>query len=604
MTLFVRGLLVGVAFILIAFAAGHVRSRINTLEPPHETAEQWALAALDAARNREPRPEPPPAADYRAAGPIFVTAWASGGVVARHVGGENLIQAVDEAASAFDDHAALTSHLGWRSRSDEARVRFTIEVTLGDGPIDLGIPFVTELSLVPRHEGMWATFEGRHAYVSPQELLARRAFDGGVTTPIPDLKFGVDVKGLVGRLARDLGVETHELVANGSVRRIRCATLSESEYPRSVEVSESALREASTEAAAFLLRHQQVSGAYTYIYDAARGRDQPQPYNIPRHSGTTYFLAQVDRYHGMPAARQGAIRALQWLRRRHVRRCGDHPCVHADGRSDVGSAALTVVAATEVLMKEDHPVARELVEGLSGFLRSLQREDGELMHEFDIAKQEPIDVQHLYYSGEAAFALFKAYEAAGDQRNLDAALGVMKHLTGAGWNFLGSRYYYGEEHWTCIAAGQARAYLEGADLERAIDFCSRWYGFNNQVQYRAGETPWESSGAYGVGPVLVPRLTPVGSRTEAFVSTYQLLTHHNRPAPELRGVVERGLGQLLRWRFAPGPTHLFANPVAAHGGVPGSPVDLMVRNDFVQHAGSAMIRWADVLRSENQPSSP
>ena len=34
--------------------------------------------------------------------------------------------------------------------------------------------------------------------------------------------------------------------------------------------------------------------------------------------------------------------------------------------------------------------------------------------------------------------------------------------------------------------------------------------------------------------------------------------------------------------------------------MPGSPVDLTVRNDFVQHAGSAWIRWAEVLREERE----
>ena len=78
------------------------------------------------------------------------------------------------------------------------------------------------------------------------------------------------------------------------------------------------------------------------------------------------------------------------------------------------------------------------------------------------------------------------------------------------------------------------------------------------------------------------------------------MKHHGRDTTELRALIERGLGQLLRWRWAPGPTHLLADPAEARGGVPGSPVDLTVRNDFVQHAGSAWIRWAEVLREERE----
>jgi hypothetical protein len=236
-----------------------------------------------------------------------------------------------------------------------------------------------------------------------------------------------------------------------------------------------------------------------------------------------------------------------------------------------------------------------MLAGLTAFLRAQQRPDGELMHEYDLAADRPIDVQHLYYSGEAAFALVLAHEAARDPRDLAAARRVMRHLTGAGWSFFGSRYYYGEEHWTCIAAGAARTV---SDTDDALDFCDRWASYNRVLQYGPGETPWPVSGAYGVGPVILPRLTPIASRTEAFVSTYELALHHGHRDTALRRQIERGLGALLRYRWSPGPTHLLAHPLGARGGIPGSPVDLTIRNDFVQHAGAAMIRWAAILRDE------
>ena len=85
----------------------------------------------------------------------------------------------------------------------------------------------------------------------------------------------------------------------------------------------------------------------------------------------------------------------------------------------------------------------------------MQRPDGELMHEYDVEAQAPIDVQHLYYSGETAFALLRAHAVLGNPEDLRVATGAMTHLTGAAWDFFGSRYYYGEEHWTCIAAGRS-----------------------------------------------------------------------------------------------------------------------------------------------------
>jgi hypothetical protein len=55
--------------------------------------------------------------------------------------------------------------------------------------------------------------------------------------------------------------------------------------------------------------------------------------------------------------------------------------------------------------------------------------------------------------------------------------------------------------------------------------------------------------------------------------------------------MRRSLALLLRRQFRPGPAHLFADPGAVYGAMPGSEVDWDLRIDFAQHAGSAMLRW-------------
>ncbi|MAQ14569.1 MAG: hypothetical protein CMN30_07205 [Sandaracinus sp.] len=585
----VRAVLAWAALTALGSLAVWATTHISPAEPPADDLSAWALDRLDAARGGTDGATAP--GQYTAEGPVVVIAWGRGGILARHVGDEDLVQTVENAVAVFARH--LDGDPDWGA-SAETPVRFTVEVPVGEARLLPAFPYLRELSLVPRLEGVIARHGDDVALVTPEELLSYGAYDSGIPTPVPDLGLGAPVDAIIGRLARDLGRDADEV----TVRRFRSLTLQRATYPNTeTEPTEELLRRASVEGAEFLLRHQHADGTWTYVYDGSTDHDRPGGYNIPRHSGTTYFIAQVDRYVGMPEAREGALAALRWLQRTRVAQCGDNPCVVDHGRVDVGSAALTVVAATEVLAKEDHPLARRLAEGLTGFLIAQQREDGELMHEYDVRGQAPIDVQHMYYSGEAAFALLKAHEVLGDERALEAAEKLMQHLTGAGWDFLGSRYYYGEEHWTCIAAGEARGRI---DLPEAVDFCRRWYEWNDGLQYREGDTPWPVAGAFGVGPVVVPRLTPVGSRSEAFVGTYLLMKHHGMDTAGVRGVVERGLGQLLRWRWAPGPTHHFANPAAARGGMPGSPVDLTSRNDFVQHAGSAWIRWAEVLREERE----
>ena len=101
-------------------------------------------------------------------------------------------------------------------------------------------------------------------------------------------------------------------------------------------------------------------------------------------------------------------------------------------------------------------------------------------------------------------------------------------------------------------------------------------------------------GAYGFGPILTPRLTPVGSRSEAGIATLDAAQRSGiSPAElgQLEGQTRRALALLIRQQFRPGPQHLFADPAAILGGMPGSEVDWQLRIDYAQHSGSALIRW-------------
>lgn len=572
-------------------------ARIELAPEPPLVAAIWATEALHGLPKGIAVPTPPPQAmQYRAQGPVFVTAWWQGQERA-HFFADSFVEAVEGAARRFSQDRALTALPGWSGDMSNP-VLFTLSVTRGSGPLVQHIPFVSSLALVPMLEGVAAEFNGRRVYLPPERLWAGRVYQGAVVTPIPDLTFGVDLAAIGWRLASELGVSRDQLLSKGKLWRFRTTAISAHRYPaQTAGVNVKTLRNAAFEGARFLLRHQEPNGRFSYVYDAVKGQSlESDRYSLPRHAGTAYFLAQVDRFLGMPEARSGALRALSWVRKYALQSCGatDRPCVGTNQRPDVGSSALTVLAASELLQKRDEPWVRELMAGLAGFLRSMQRPDGELMHVYDLATQRPIDVQRMYYSGEAAFALLRAYQVLKDNADLAAAKRVMKHLTGAGWSFFGSRYYYGEEHWTCQAVAEASRYMNVSD---ALDFCLRWAAFGRKAQHR-DTGPWSIRGAYVVGPLLLPRFTPVASRTEAAIATYQMARAYGRNTDDIRGQIEAGLELLLRYQWTPGPVYLFYDPSAARGGVPGSPVDLTVRNDFVQHAGSAMLLWAEQKQKE------
>ena len=579
----------------------HAWTSIDSAAPPDDALASWAGAALDTARTGAPIPPAPADAGYQARGPVVALAFFQGKLQARHVGDQDLPKSVREAVAAFRSDPELRKLPGFRPGARNP-VRFTLSVPLGSGPLFRALPMISTLGLVPLLEGIEARLGDRRALLTPDEIWASGLLDKAVVTPIPDLSFGTDLGKLIESLAQRLDVAPERLRREGTLLRFRAASLREAAYPGGAKLTPSELRRAAGQGVDFLLRHQKRTGQYTYIYDGRTGKElRTGFYNMPRHAGTTFFLARAAHALGRPDARKGALRALSWVRRDALHRCGadDRSCVSFNRpRTNVGSSALTALAAAELLRSQDNLQVRDLLTRLTAFIRSMQRPDGELMHDFIIPEQKAIDVQRMYYSGEAALALLGAHEVMADDRDLATVKRLMGHLTGAAWSFFGSRYFYGEEHWTCQAVAAA---ADRMDVDEGLRFCLRWEGFQRAVQYRKGQTPWVASGAYGVGPLLLPRITAVASRVEAGVPIYRLARDRGLPTAELRAQLQRSVELLMRMRWAPGPTHLLFDPRAALGGIPGTQADLLVRNDFVQHAGAALLAWADVLEEEASP---
>ena len=138
---------------------------------------------------------------------------------------------------------------------------------------------------------------------------------------------------------------------------------------------------------------------------------------------------------------------------------------------------------------------------------------------------------------------------------------------------------------------------------RALDFCLRWQAFSRAIQQREGDSYFDSDGAIGVGPVVTPRLTPVGSRCEAAVATLDVARRADVPQDDQRVLdaqLRRALALLLRQQFRPGPRHLFKSPESVYGAMPGSEVDWQLRIDYAQHAGSAVVRWLDLFGDDGK----
>jgi hypothetical protein len=154
-------------------------------------------------------------------------------------------------------------------------------------------------------------------------------------------------------------------------------------------------------------------------------------------------------------------------------------------------------------------------------------------------------------------------------------------------------FFYGEEHWTCIAAEAAYPAVKNA---KHVEFCHGYGAFLRAQQAEPGDHPDEDdfAGAYVFTPFLVPYNTPAGSRTEAMISAYLLGRHHGTPDDDVRRQIRDALQYALGQQITPDNDFAVIGP--GLGGMPGSPIDRNVRIDYVQHVCSAFIRaseWID-----------
>jgi hypothetical protein len=561
----------------------------------------------------------------RVPGPAAVTVWLDGRAIARVDGyGATLGAALDAAA------ASLRVQPGVRALPPESllRARLQVDVVVGRAPLGnahwLGayaLPFIGDaLAINPGVEGIGVDTGGKRALVLPHELVATKLLSTKrPAEALPDFAMGVDMTRIALIVGQRAGI-AHP-VPRGDLFRFRTDTFVEQphEYrdrpplqltrgiPPPPELSAKTLREAALMGGRYLVQHLAPNGRYIYEHDLDTGfKTNPSPggpYSMPRHAGTTYFLAELYRITKEPWLREPIERAFAHLAELLASgRCaGTLPdgqpfdCVLDKNEpvAHLGSTALTVVALAEYQRATGDARYLPLATKFATWILYMQRPDGSFRHLYNPQTKQPDDkAELLYYSGEAALALARMHAITGDEKYARAAERALDWLVDWYDFFLGG-FLYGEEHWTCIAA---EAIWPAAKHDRYREFCDGYGAFLRMQQPHPGDHPDEDdlAGAYNFTPFVPPYNTPAGSRTEAMISSYLLGVHHGRGDPAIRDQVrltlQYALGQQIR------PESAFNVVGEGLGGMPGSPIDRNVRIDYVQHVCSAMIRaseWID-----------
>jgi hypothetical protein len=473
------------------------------------------------------------------------------------------------------------------------------ERVVADAPVWTEPDLLFAMSFVPGRDGAMATLDGKTAYVTPDDLLARRIYDHGVPLKGLDLAFGLDVEAMMWLLGQRLGVPSDDVWNRAAIRRVRFERRIDGAPSVPPVTAETLTRaradQAAIEAARYLARSVGEDGRFRFLVEATTNTVVPQ-FGWPRHAGATGFLVQAAVATGDESLRKAALRAAGLLRTSLVD-CGDDLCVGDTNVVELGGSALALLAFDELVRNHVDDSFRTEVVVLARFLRRMQRPDGEFMHRYDRALRTPLDVQLQYYSGEAALALARAYEVTRDPLDLGAASRALSRQVSSAARFFGDRYWYGEAHWECQAL---EALWDEAPDREALAFCLRWSAFQRTISQHAGDGELDLDGAIGLGPLPTPRLPMIAGRTEGVRATLQVAGKAGVDAAELDALswqVRRALALMIRHQLPGELGHLLADPGAMQGAIPGSPVDLQVRVDFVQHAGHALLGFNPYTRA-------
>jgi hypothetical protein len=571
--------------------------------PPAPGQVAAAMAALRAAAEGAAAPDLGAAAQVTLPGATRVVLWGGGmPLFRREFEAPTLGGLVTQASAALAEARAA----GRFEHADLGAARFHLSFVIGEGPVLPRPALAASASFVTTLDGAALRLRDRTVRLYPDDLLRRHFYSAYLPLPGGQMKAGLDVDGAVEALwlAAHLPDESWD-EQKPSLRRFRTAEFVErpggdperlvagraiNPPPRDV----ADLRAAALDGVRWLSQVILSSGRFQYDYDPLTDSPSDPGYSLPRHSGAAYFLAFAHRKTGDATAGDAARRALDYVVDNELRPCGKAPgrCVGQGGMVDAGSSALTVVAMAEYERGTHDGRYLEPLKRIVEFLVWLQRDNGDFVHLYDVERDRRLPDRLLYYSGEATLALVEAYRAAGDESLLPHVRAALDELTKTSWSFFGSDYFFGEEHWTCIAAYEA--FPEVRD-DAYLEFCEDFSAFLRQMQTEEGEPPFGLEGAYVVTPFLAPRTTPVAGRTEATVATYKLGLAMGRENLVVLEQVRRSLTFLVRMRYTADSSPFFLHPERAAGGMPGGFDDPVVRIDYVQHAGNALLGGADIL---------
>ncbi|MDJ0763724.1 MAG: hypothetical protein QNJ97_12145 [Myxococcota bacterium] len=529
--------------------------------------------------------------------PIVLTVWSNGSRKWVHqVADVPLDQAISSLATGLRQHV--------RDVPEASRTRLQLDFVVAKGWIPQEGLFAS-LAFVEGRDGVSGIFGNQRIYLPPSELIRNAKYGSFKPLPDYDAKFrvGIDMEQIKKTLAhqgRQIGITGKEVT---DIARFRSLSTVEGEnlspqrlYKATVErgtVDKATLRAGILAGAHYLTRVLKRNGTFRYHYNPVRNRDEPGRYNWPRHAGVSYSLALVGRLLDETPFVSAAKRALT----RFEAQLTDGPkgtkCLKARGKCYLGSSSLGLLALAEYRLASGDPRFDASAEAIAGFIKMMQKEDGFFYHDWYPDTGIDRELMKLYASQQAVFALSRYAKATQDKTALKAAVKGMDFLAGPYWRHFLGNFFFGQEHWSCLAAEEV---YNAQPKPAYAAYCHDIGTHYDAITHNDGETPFaEDVGGMSITHMFTPHVGGTATAAEAMVSAVLLGDAIGKDTRPIRRQLKATFGYLLGGQVTADDTFWIKRHSYAIGGFYETHSKPKVRIDNVQHAISAMVRGMDLI---------
>lgn len=371
-------------------------------------------------------------------------------------------------------------------------------------------------------------------------------------------------------------------------------------------VDSQSLQKAMALAAGYVIRSCGDDGKFVYRINLDPKFPPKPKYNLLRHAGAIYALAQYERRFPRPDAREALARAAGFLteaiapipRREDMLAVWSRPEVTGSAKGvqiKLGGTGLGLVALLSVEAVAPGTTPMDVLQRMGRFILFMQRQDGSFHSKYDPRTGGMDEWVSLYYPGEAVLGLLMLYERDRSPQWLQAACRGLGHLARG----RAGRTRVEPDQWALLATAK----LLGVHDARCKRIISRQALVHHAVQIcesmlaKAGRYPRDAE-QYGCMSA-DGRTCPTATNLEGLLAAMEFLPAAERPLAErIVPAVGAGMSFLLRCQVQAG---------RYAGGIPRAIHPLSrehpkfkesfnkrateVRIDYVQHALSAMIAF-------------